>query len=275
MDSQQGKSRRSVATVMKINPQNLEANDIADINIFKKYQFLMTIVACCFQLMWAWATVFGALYSIQAHVCTLTNLHGMISLLTVIYFKGSVSKQEGIVLILLTIGILSIMFDPFSKRVIPRKGFSMKNADIIMLLSSFPAALFFTMNKVLMENRLLSYLIVSNSIAGMLYCLAAIYIEDATVDMNPITGLFGWLNYDHLFINIAVYGGLNTFLGNVGYLLSMHFFSPIVVMNALLIEPFFAQSIGYLVGLDEFPSIYTIGGVCCVTGALYIYNRQN
>ena len=179
------------------------------------------------------------------------------------------------VLVLLTIGILNIMLDPYSKRVIPRKGFSMKNADLIMLASSFPAALFFTMNKVLMENRVVSYLLTSNAIITVLYCLTAVYIEDATIDMNPKTGLFGWINKKHFFLNIVLYGGLNTFLGNVGYLLSMHFFSPIVVMNALLIEPFFAQTIGYLVGLDEFPSIFTIGGVCCVTFALFIYNRQN
>ena len=132
------------------------------------------------------------------------------------------------------------MFDPYSKRVIPRKGFSMKMADLIMLASSFAAALFFTLNKVLMENRIVKHLIALNFCTCLISCAIAVYVEDATIDRDPKTGLFGWMHYENLFINVFLYGGMNTFWGNVGYLLSMHFFSPIVVMNALLIEPFFA-----------------------------------
>ena len=116
----------------------------------------------------------------------------------------------------------------------------MKVADMIMLFSSFPAALFFTLNKVLMENRIISHLIISNIVILILYSTLSVYLEDATLDLNPETGLLGWMNKEHIFLNIGLYGGLNTFWGNVGYLLSMHFFSPITVMNALLIEPFFA-----------------------------------
>ena len=70
--------------------------------------------------------------------------------------------------------------------------------------------------------------------------MLSIVVEDATFDFNLKTGLFGWINKEHFLLNVVVYGGLNTFLVNVGYLLSMHFFSPIIVMNSLLLESFLA-----------------------------------
>ena len=91
-----------------------------------------------------------------------------------------------------------------------------------------------------MENRIVNHLILSNLMVLFIFSGLAIYIEDATFDRDPVTGLFGWMHKKNMFINVVLYGGLNTFWGNVGYILSMHFFSPIVVMNALLIEPFFA-----------------------------------
>lgn len=240
---------------------------------FMKHVYFMTLMTAFCATLWSFATIYGALYSIQAHVTTLTNLHGMISLLTVLFFRGSATRIELVVLGLLTVGIYLIMFDPCSKRVVTQAGFSMKYADLLMLFSSFPAALFFTMNKVLMENRIVKHLIIFNITVAILTIVQAVLVDESTFDRNRETGLFGWTHADNWLINVVGYGGLNTFMGNTGYLLSMHFFSPIIVMNALLIEPFFAQTIGYYVGLDEFPSMYTIGGVCIVTISLFIYNQ--
>lgn len=268
-----GLTKRSVKSVLQTNPELLEANDVMSRAFFMKHVYLITGICAFMATLWAFATVYGALFSIQAHVTTLTNLHGMISLLAVLFFRGFATRKELVVLFLLGVGIYLIMFDPYSRRVVPRAGFSMKYADLLMLFSSFPAALFFTMNKILMENRIVKHMIIFNIMTAALTCLQAILVDEATFDRDRETGLFGWTHSDNWFISVVGYGGLNTFMGNIGYLLSMHFFSPIIVMNALLIEPFFAQSIGYYVGLDEFPSAYTIGGVSIVTISLYLYNQ--
>lgn len=133
------------------------------------------------------------------------------------------------------------MADPWSKRIdFSHATVSSKVADAIMLFSSIPAALFFSINKFLMEGRIVRHLVILNVTVMIISAILATIYDDASFDRNPKTGLFGWMNSSNWFTSIVIYGGLNTFWGNTGYILSMHFFSPIVVMNALLLEPFFS-----------------------------------
>ena len=158
-----------------------------------------------------------------------------------LYFRGNIKSEELKVCVLLMLGVVLIMADPWSKRIdLSHATVSSKVADAIMLFSSLPAALFFSINKFLMEGRIVRHLIILNATIMIISAILATIYDDASFDRNPQSGLFGWMNSSNWFTSIVVYGGLNTFWGNTGYLLSMHFFSPIVVMNALLLEPFFS-----------------------------------
>jgi hypothetical protein len=100
-----------------------------------------------------------------------------------------------------------------------------------------------------------------------LFSICAILLEDAKMDMDPKNGLFGWLDRRHLFTCIFWYGFFATFFGSVGYILSMQFFSPLICMNAYLLEPFFAQILGYLFGIDLMPSGFTALGTIVIFAA--------
>jgi hypothetical protein len=65
-----------------------------------------------------------------------------------------------------------------------------------------------------------------------------------------------------------------TFWGSsCGYLILMKFFSPIVCMNALMLEPVVAQIFGCWFGIDHIPGIMTIFGVSTCLIAIHLINR--
>jgi hypothetical protein len=53
----------------------------------------------------------------------------------------------------------------------------------------------------------------------------------------------------------------------------MQFYSPLVVMNAYLMEPLIAQFLGYFFGIDLFPSIITFLGVIAIFGGTLLVNK--
>jgi hypothetical protein len=88
---------------------------------------------------------------------------------------------------------------------------------------------------------------------------------------DPYYGCFGFLHKDHLFINLFLNGFLASLCGSAGYIVSLLFFTPVVTTNAFLVEPFLAQMLGYLTGLDNLPGAMTlIGAVVTVTSIFMI-----
>lgn len=53
----------------------------------------------------------------------------------------------------------------------------------------------------------------------------------------------------------------------------MQFYSPLVVMNAYLMEPLIAQVLGYIFGIDLFPSMITLLGVIMIFGGTLLVNK--
>ena len=99
-------------------------------------------------------------------------------------------------------------------------------------------------------------------------------IEDSHMTFSPKNGIFGWLQPDLQFKTIVLYGFFGTFWGSsCGYLILMKFFSPVICMNALLVEPVIAQIMGCLLGVDHIPGIMTIFGVTTLLVAIHLINR--
>ena len=113
----------------------------------------------------------------------------------------------------------------------------------------------------------MKHVVLMNFLTMCLFTVCAILLEDAQMDMDPERGLFGWLERKQLFTCVFWYGFFATFFGSVGYILSMQFYSPLICMNAYLLEPFFAQILGYVFGIDFMPSAFTILGTIAIFGA--------
>tara|TARA_B110000305_G_C19230465_1_gene534946 strand:- start:328 stop:753 length:426 start_codon:yes stop_codon:yes gene_type:complete len=104
----------------------------------------------------------------------------------------------------------------------------------------------------------------------VVFCAIAVVGEDATID---IRGLFYWLDGRMCFQTIFIYGFFSTFFGSVGYLLSLQFYSPLVVMNSYMLEPVFAQIFGCMFGVDKIPSPITVFALLIVLVATFFLNR--
>lgn len=144
--------------------------------------------------------------------------------------------------------------------------------DFTMILTNLAAALFFLLNKSLMKSSqsFLGHIALLNCITVVVFCAIAVLGEDATID---IRGLFFWLDSKMCFQSIFLYGFFATFFGSVGYLLSLQFYSPLVVMNSYMLEPVFAQIFGCMFGIDKIPSPITVFALIIVLVATFFLNR--
>ena len=84
-------------------------------------------------------------------------------------------------------------------------------------------------------------------------------------------GAFGMFHTEHAVMAILGYGSSCGFFGNAGYVLSLIFFSPVIVSASFLLEPFIGQLVGYWTGIDHFPGWATwVGTTVACLGVLFI-----
>lgn len=144
--------------------------------------------------------------------------------------------------------------------------------DFILLLSNICAAIYFTMNKFLMKNRIIKHIMITNLMITAFFVVMAVLYDDAQFNLNRKKGLFGFLGADNVFFCVFFYGFIGTFFGSIGYLICINFFPPLVLMNAILAEPIIAQILAFLCGIDAFPSFFTLLGITLITMATYKNN---
>jgi hypothetical protein len=92
---------------------------------------------------------------------------------------------------------------------------------------------------------------------------------------DPNYGCLGFLSPDTAAFSFLCYGIFSSFFGSVGYVISLIFFSPIVCSNSLLLEPFFAQTLGCLMGIDNYPGILTVIGTVVVLVGVFELEQGN
>ena len=81
-------------------------------------------------------------------------------------------------------------------------------------------------------------------------------IEDSETSFfstDPVHGVFGFFDRSQALVAFIPYGIFASFFGNVGYVISQFFFSPVIATSALLLEAPLSQVIGYWMHIDKFP----------------------
>lgn len=243
--------------------------------------FITFIAAFCYAC-WAYTFIWGSQNTVQSHVYCLGNLHGVILVPIMMAAGKRVHKMEKIGFLVIAVACLAIIFDQWTYRYdkvikIPGKKYehhaSNLGIDFFLLCSNVPALLYFALSRSLMRGRILQHVIITNVLAALIFCVGAILSEEAKMNLNREHGLFGWLSADIAFTSIFFFGFFATFFGSVGYLLSMQFFSPMTCLSAQLLEPFCAQILAVIFGIDKVPGVVTIVGVVAVTFATVAVNR--
>ena len=104
----------------------------------------------------------------------------------------------------------------------------------------------------------------------------AILSEGLTFDLDDMTGAFGWISVTWiLYVGYLALGpGL---LGHTGINAVLRWIPPLTISMMLIMEPVIGSIIGWIVGVDSIPQIWTlIGGVLMVSGlALVTFDSES
>lgn len=95
----------------------------------------------------------------------------------------------------------------------------------------------------------------------------AITFENAEFSLED-NGIFGFLRTENLFNSFFLYGFFSGFVAMICYIVSITHFSPLVVMNCLLMESFFGQLISVFLNIDNMPGLRTWLGISLIILAI-------
>lgn len=102
------------------------------------------------------------------------------------------------------------------------------------------------------------------------------FLTSSTVfySFDPEMGAFGWLtNWNAFILVIGINAPITGLLSNLGFYTAYFYFPMQVIAGTMLIEPFFAQLVGVLLGQDEIPGIKTLIGCLIITVSFLIIAR--
>jgi drug/metabolite transporter (DMT)-like permease len=209
-------------------------------------------------------------------------LHGILIIPGLVFLKKDVHKYEKLGCLLVILATALLVLDKWSLRSdslieVPGKKYykyvPTLGVDMLLVFSNLPALLFFSFNRSLMRKRFLIQMCLVNFLTMLIFSLCAMLFEGSEFNLNRTNGLFGWLDSTNCFTVTFFYGFFATFFGSVGYILSMQYFNPFVCMNAFLLEPFFAQILGYFYGIDQAPGLMTVFGTIIITISLIMVTK--
>ena len=96
--------------------------------------------------------------------------------------------------------------------------------------------------------------------------------EEITFDMDPVHGLFGWMNLqaDRLPLELYMAVVCNC-LGTTGYIAVMKYFDPLVPATVMLLEPVVGALLGVAAGTAKLPGLQTwLGNLVVACGTFMV-----
>lgn len=176
-------ARKSWSEIAKTNVINFDFENIMHRRTKRRYLYTLTIFNALCGATWIGAMIWGCGLTTQSHVFILTNLHGLFSFILVICFRGNLSSKEKNLMMVVIVGLMCLIFDPYSYRVdMVNKHGHHKNAfavDFMLILSNIPAILYFSFNKMLMKDRIIPHLFFVNLFMMIIFIIMAVLYDNA------------------------------------------------------------------------------------------------
>ena len=221
-------------------------------SIFTLKNYTQILITLTTQIAWTTGLLYGSGKMIQSHVYVLNNTHGLFIVLINFLTGSGLLKAEVIGVLLSFGGVVAMIFDPSASRVDGSNG-SLSDYSIVLGSALFGALYFILSGKNVSEFpmcMLLFFMSFHNFILCALMAKASDHEHVKILSVDPVNGCFGFLNGQTAFIALVPFGLLSAFLGSAGYVLCLLWYSPVVTSNSYLVEPFIAQALGCVVGID-------------------------
>ena len=222
-------------------------------------------------LAWSWGLTLATLYTVQSHAYILANIHGVFSLLIMMAMCKRTHHLEKIGTLIVIGGALLMVFDP--KAV--RKGEEVNPvASALTLITNIPGALLWIgMSYLLQHLDLTTVCFCQILITNMYLVIGSLIFEGATFTMDRKNGIFGFMLGEFVLISFLWNATLACFFAFCGYVIAMQYFSPLVIMNCLCLEPIASQTIGIIMEIDEVPGWMSWCGLALIIVALNVIQK--
>ena len=123
---------------------------------------------------------------------------------------------------------------------------------------------------------LFSYSCSSAFIVLLMLIAGAIAFEGASLSMDPVHGVFGWVVGSMLWINL-VFGFVVGMIGVLGFNFAVKYVNPLIFSSTQLLDPGLTGLLSWLAGLEGWPERSTFVGVGIVTigiGFITVYQHR-
>lgn len=186
-------------------------------------------------LGWSMGLTFGSMNTVQSHAYLLCNIHGVFSLIFMMLTCRSTHKYEKAGTAIVLIGVVIMLLDP--KAV--RKGEQINlGISALCLLTNIPGMVLWMGMDYLTTNLDLVTVLVTEFFCCAIYVtILSLIFEGTSMDISN-NGIFGFLQKDQLFLNFFWNSAISAFWGFSGYVIAFLYFSPLIIMNVVILEPF-------------------------------------
>jgi len=219
---------------------------------------------------WGLGLTWASLNIVQSHAYMLTGLHSPTVLLFYFLSCQRVHKFEKIGTLIVILGVAITMSDPLAVRI--GEEFDMQKS-LISLLANIPAAIFWIIVGYV-SKRLDSVTMLFSQISLSLFyfTIGSVVFEGSGLNLSDegLLGAFSSKNFLFCMFWSGIWAG---FFGFCGYMISARHYSPLVIMNLLLVEPLVSQIFGVALKIDKMPGPLTFMGVGVIIWATNIIHN--
>jgi drug/metabolite transporter (DMT)-like permease len=217
--------------------------------------------------LWNLGFILGCSLTITSHADIMYSSGGVYLLIIAIVTCKVVHRLEYMGYLLYALGVYMMFSDPSATKA----GMDGQSyvGDLYAFLGAGCCAAFNILNEGKMESLHPMVTLTQNFLFASLFqlLLFPIFVGPAVFfSFDPVMGAFGWLmNFEASILLMFVVAPITGILGNFGFYSAYYYFPMEIVAGTMLIEPFFAQVVGVMMGQDEIPGIKTVVGCTVIT----------
>lgn len=234
---------------------------------FAPSKLLRSAVNSFFIYLWNLGFILGCSLTLTAHADIMYSSGGVYLIMIAVVTCKSVHQLEYAGYVLYALGVY-LMFTDVQATKTGMNGQSYVG-DLYAFLGAGCSAVFNLINIGRMEDQHPLVTLTQNFIFATIFQLVTFpfFMEPSLFfSFDPVVGAFGWMtNFNAFVLLMGVVAPVTGILGNLGFYTAYYYFPMEIVAGTMLTEPFFAQTIGILLGQDEIPGLKTVFGCTVIT----------
>lgn len=234
---------------------------------FSKEKLIRSAVNSFFIYLWNLGFILGCSLTITSHADVMYSSSGVYLLLFAVVTCKVVHKLEYLGYALYAFGVYMMFTDPSATKT----GMDGQSywGDLYAFLGAGCCAAFNIMNEGKMEDLHPMVTLTQNYMFATIFQLVTFpfFVGPSTFfSFDGSYGAFGWLtNFDAFILLMGVVAPVTGILSNIGFYSAYYYFPMEIVAGTMLVEPFFAQLVGVMLGQDEIPGLKTVIGCTVLT----------